>query len=125
MKKIVPVLLLTLIILLFKTNASAQNNATVLRHIVTITFKPDANADSIQALDDVYIGLSKNTMVKDFEWGVNMSSRDTTLKHVYVTSFSSKEDMDSYKKLPLYSSLFKRSSPVAAEVTVADYWAKK
>jgi len=125
MKKIFPILLLTVILLLLKTSVNAQNTTKTFRHIVTITFKEDANADSIKALDDVYIGLSKNTMVKDFEWGVNTSSRDTTLKHVYVTSFTTKEDMDSYKKVPLYSSLFKLSSPVAAEVTVVDYWVNK
>ena len=73
----------------------------------------------------MYIGLSKNTMVKDFEWGVNVSTRDTSLKHVYVTSFTSKEDMDSYKKLPLYSNLFKLSLPVSEAVTVVDYWVNK
>ena len=125
MKKIFSFLLLALIMLLIKPNANAQTNTKLLRHIVTITFKQDANADSIKALDDVYIGLSKNTMVKDFEWGVNVSTRDTSLKHVYVTSFTSKEDMDSYKKLPLYSNLFKLSLPVSEAVTVVDYWVNK
>ncbi len=125
MKKIFPLLLLALIMLLITNNASAQTNTKLLRHIVTITFKQDANADSIKALDDVYIGLSKNIMVKDFEWGVNISTRDTSLKHVYVTSFASKEDMGSYKKLPLHSSLFKLSLPVSEAVTVVDYWVNK
>lgn len=111
--------------LFIKNNATAQTNTNLLRHIVTITFKQDVNADSIKALDDVYISLSKNAMVKDFEWGVNTSTRDTSLKHVYVTSFASKEDMASYKKLPLYSSLFKLSLPVSEAVDVVDYWAIK
>jgi hypothetical protein len=107
-------------------NISAQTNSTILRHVVMITFKQDANADSIQALDNLYIVLSKNSVVKDFEWGINISTRDTgVIKHVYTTSFSSKEDMDAYRKLPEYSKLFKLSLPVADEVTVADYWAKK
>ena len=105
---------------------NAQNGNSVLRHIVIITFKTDAPADSVKALDDLYRSLSKGSMVKDFETGVNISTRDTgVVKHVYVTSFASKEDMDSYRKMPDYSKLFKLSLPVASEVTVADYWANK
>ncbi len=125
MKKILLFLLPVAIMLLTEINVTAQTNSKLLRHIVTITFKQDANADSIKALDDVYIGLSKNDMVKDFEWGVNISTRDTSLKHVYITSFASKEDIDRYKKLPLYSSLFKLSLPVSDAVTVVDYWVNK
>ena len=107
-------------------NLNAQNGNSVLRHIVIITFKTDAPADSVKALDELYRSLSKGSMVKDFETGVNISTRDTgVVKHVYVTSFASKEDMDSYRKMPDYSKLFKLSLPVASEVTVADYWANK
>ncbi|MEP6683166.1 MAG: Dabb family protein [Parafilimonas sp.] len=113
---------------LFKNDINAQTNNSssgILRHIVIITFKPDASADSIKALDDVYMGLSKNTLVKSFEMGVNISTRDTGLKHVYVTSFASKEDMDSYRKIPEYGKLFKISLSISDDVTVADYWVKK
>ena len=105
---------------------NAQDGNSVLRHIVIITFKTDAPSDSVKALDELYRSLSKGSMVKDFETGVNISTRDTgVVKHVYVTSFASKEDMDSYRKMPDYSQLFKLSLPVASEVTVADYWANK
>jgi len=107
-------------------NAQANNSSsTILRHIVIITFKQDASADSIKALDNVYSELSKSSLVKDFEMGVNISTRDTSLKHIYVTSFASKEDMDNYRKIPEYSNLFKLSLPLAADVTVADYWVRK
>lgn len=114
---------------LFENKVTAQSKnsrSPLLRHIVMITFKQDASADSINALDDVYIGLSKSAQVKDFEMGLNISPRDSGMvKHVYVTTFASKDDMDNYKKTSLYKSLFKISLAVAAEVTVADYWVKK
>ena len=109
-----------------KANAQADNSSSLLRHIVMITFKKDAPADSIKALDDMYWSLSKSPLVKDFEMGVNMSPRDTgVIKHVYMSTFASKDDMDNYKKIPSYKGLFKLSLAVADEVTVADYWAKK
>lgn len=115
--------------LLFANNTNAQTNnssTNLLRHIVIITFKSDAPADSIKALDNVYTGLSKSSFVKDFELGVNVSARDTgVVKHVYVTTFASKEDMKSYSKIPEYSKLFKLSLPIADDVTVVDYWINK
>ena len=126
MKKILALSFLAAIMLFVQNNIVAQTNTTVLRHIVIITFKQDAQADSIKALDNLYISLSKSPLVKDFEWGINMSTRDTNVvKHIYATSFASKEDIDSYRKLPEYPKLFKLSLPVAEDVTVADYWAKK
>jgi len=126
MKKLLAISLFSTTMLLIQNNVRAQTNTTVLRHIVIITFKQDAPADSIQALDNLYMSLSKSPLVKDFEWGINMSSRDTgVVKHVYATSFASKEDIDKYRKLPDYPRLFKLSLPVAEDVTVADYWAKK
>lgn len=115
--------------LLFHNNINAQINnssSNLLRHIVIITFKPDAPADSIKALDNVYTGLSKSSFVKDFELGINVSARDTgVVKHIYATTFASKEDMKSYSKIPEYARLFKISLPIADDVTVVDYWVQK
>jgi hypothetical protein len=113
---------------LFNINAAAQtsNSPSVLRHIVIITFKANASADSIKALDKIYTDLSKSPLVKAFEMGVNISTRDSgVVKHIYVTSFASKDDMDSYRKIPEYGRLFKTSLPVSDDVTVADYWVNK
>jgi hypothetical protein len=127
MKKIIAALSLFTMIFLFQQNAQAQTNtSSTLRHIVIITFKDDARSDSIKALDNLYSALSKNAMVKDFEMGVNVSPRDSGIvKHVYVTSFASKDDMDNYRKLPEYQQLFKTSLPISSDVTVVDYWVNK
>lgn len=130
MKKILFTLsMFTATILLFTNNTNAQTNnssSNLLRHIVIITFKPGSSADSIKVLDNVYTGLSKSSLVKNFELGANVSARDTgVVKHVYVTTFASKEDMKSYAKIPQYSKLFKISLPVSDDVTVVDYWINK
>ncbi|HSQ44130.1 MAG TPA: Dabb family protein [Ginsengibacter sp.] len=129
MKKIIFTLLtLTAAILLFANDTNGQNssNSNLLRHIVIITFKQDAPADSIKALDNVYRDLSKSSFVKDFELGINVSARDTgVVKHVYVTTFASKEDMKNYSKIPEYAKLFKISLPISDDVTVVDYWVNK
>lgn len=129
MKKVLLTLsIFIVILLLFINNGVAQtnNSSTFLRHMVIITFKSDASEDNIKSLDSIYTYLSKSPMVKDFELGVNISPRDSgVIKHVYVTSFSSKEDMKNYTKIPEYKSLFKISMNIAEDVSVVDYWITK
>src|SRR5690242_7628791 len=129
MKKIISSLSFFVIsILLFQNSSVAQTtaSATGFRHIVIITFKPDASPDSIKALDILYSDLAKSPIVKDFEWGVNVSARDTTeLKHIYNTTFASKEDLDIYRKIPEYKKLFQLSLPIASDVNVVDYTINK
>ena len=128
MKKVFLLFLLcTIILSVQNVNAQTGNSSTALfRHIVMITFKQDAPADSIKALDAIYKDLSKSPVVKDFEMGVNVSMRDSdVVKHVYVTTFASKDDMDTYRKQPQYSKLFHASLPIADDVAVGDYWVNK
>ena len=116
-------------LLLSETYTYAQtkmNRENLLRHIVIITFKPGTAADSIQTLDNVYKDLSKSPFAKNFEMGVNSSARDTSeIKHVYVTTCASKEDMKSYQKIPEYSSLFKISLLIADDVAGGEEWGEK
>lgn len=129
MKKILCIAFEVASALLFINSANAQpadSSGKVLRHIVIITFKAGVNADSIKRLDNVYMELSKSPLVEDFETGVNVSTRDVgVLKHVYVTTFRSEDDMNAYAKGPRFADLFKISLPIAEDVTVVDYWAKK
>ncbi len=129
MKKVLLTLsIFIVILLLFINNGFAQtnNSSTFLRHMVIITFKSDASEDNIKSLDSIYTYLSKSPMVKDFELGVNISPRESgVIKHVYVTSFSTKEDMKNYTKIPEYKSLFKISMNIAEDVSVMDYWITK
>ena len=125
MKKIFTVAVL-LAFFFYAHTAEAQNSSALFRHTVIITFKQGAAADSIQALDKIYSTLSKNPMVKNFEWGVNISPRDSgVVKHIYVTTFASRQDLNLYRKIPLYASLFPLSLAIADDVSVIDYWAEK
>jgi len=130
MKPFLSTLSIFVIAALFFTNKlnaqSNQSSPSLLKHIVIITFKKDANADSIKALDEVYNDLAKSPLVKGFESGVDISSRNSgLLKHVYITTFTSEEDKMNYSKIPDHARLFKISLPIADDVTVVDYWVNK
>jgi len=124
---IISVFLATFFLYGYSAKSQTSNStAGLLKHIVIITFKPDASADSIKTLDDIYTSLAKSPLVKDFDLGVDISTRNKgQLKHVYVTTFSSKEDMTGYSKIPEYQKLFKISLSIADDVSVVDYWKKK
>ena len=126
MTKILRIAVLPIVCFFYTPIAKAQNSSALFRHTVIITFKPGAAADSIQALDKLYSTLSKNAVVKDFEWGVNISPRDSgVVKHIYVTTFASGKDLNLYRKIPLYKSLFPLSLAIADDVSVVDYWTEK
>ena len=126
MKKIFTVAVLTVAFFFYAHTAKAQNSSSLFRHTVIITFKHGTAADSIQALDKIYSTLSKNAVVKNFEWGDNVSPRDSgVVKHIYVTTFASRADLNLYKKIPLYATLFPLSLAIADDVSVVDYWAEK
>ena len=129
MKKIIlklSLLIVSVVLLQNRAIAQAASSPKPFRHIVIITFKPGAPPDSIKELDNVYESLAKSPLVKDFEWGVNVSARDTTaLKHIYNTTFASKEDMEGYRKIPEYKRLFQLSLSIAGEVNVVDYTINK
>lgn len=130
MKQFLSTLSIFVIAVLFVANKlNAQSNLpshSLLKHIVIITFKKDANADSIKALDEVYNDLAKSPLVKGFEMGVDISSRNSGfLKHVYVTTFASEEDKMNYAKILEHARLFKISLPISDDVTVVDYWINK
>lgn len=117
---------ITILLLSHTTHAQTKSSPTLFRHTVIITFKKEAPADSIQALDRVYKELSGSPLVKGFEWGANVSPRDSgVVMHIYVTTFTSKQDLTDYKKIPVYARLFPISLAIADEVNVVDYWVDK
>jgi|GEM_PF-1350216 len=101
----------------------SDSAAHVLRHIVVISFKKDAPADSVRALDNIYQDLAKSSYVKSFEMGTDISTRDPgVLRHVYTTTFATMDDLKSYRKMPEYQMLFKVAMAIADEVNAVDYW---
>ena len=74
-------LIVSFVLLQNRSVAQTAGPSQGFRHIVIITFKPDASPDSIKALDNVYAELAKSPLVKGFEWGVNVP-QEIPLKHI-------------------------------------------
>ena len=96
----------------------------LLRRTLVFTFKK-TSADSIMAVDNACIELSKISAVKAFEWGVVKSGDQAKqVKHIYVFSYASEKDIETYAKSPQHDNLIKVAGPVLDTVIGFDYWAK-
>lgn len=102
---------------------SVNGDHKQLRHIVVVTFKPWTSNAQIQAVDKSFKNLSKLAMVKGFEWGIGLDDRNTQhVKHVYVTTFASKEDEASYGKSPEHQAHIKLGADYIDNVSATDYF---
>ncbi|AHM62478.1 Stress responsive alpha-beta barrel domain-containing protein [Flammeovirgaceae bacterium 311] len=129
MKKLLSITMFLVAVLSIVMQANAQSNplpSKPLRHVVIITFKAGTSADSIQAVDQAFTSLSKERLVKDFEWGIEIADEQVEQEtHFYVLSFASREDIKSYEKTPQHDELIRVASPIVADVKVIDYWAEE
>jgi Stress responsive A/B Barrel Domain. len=96
----------------------------LLKRTLVFTFKK-ASADSIRAVNNACIELSKISAVKSFEWGIIKTGDSTTpVKHIYVFGYASEKDIEVYEKSPQHDQLIKVAKPVLETVQGFDYWAK-
>ena len=99
------------------------SNQKTLRHIVIVTFKPGTSNTQIQAVDNSFRNLAKLKMVKGYEWGIGSDDHDVQhVKHVYVTTFASKEDEASYGKSPEHQAHIKLGADYIDNVNATDYF---
>lgn len=104
----------------------AQSNSTqtkLLKRTLIFTFKPQAKADSIQAIDNACIELSKISVIKSFEWGIE-NTKDKKKRHVYVFGYAKEEDVLIYEKSQQHDNLIKVATATHALESVQgiDYW---
>ena len=106
----------------FAQSKSKQDK--LLKRTLVFTFKT-TSVDSIQAVDNACIELSKISLVKAFEWGVVKSADEgKPVKHIYVFSYASEKDIEAYEKSPQHDKLVKVATPVIESVLGFDYWPK-
>lgn len=98
----------------------------MLKHVVTVTFKPGAPASVISAVDQSFKNLAKLKMVKAYEWGISpVDARNKDTKHVYVSTFASDKDLASYGASPEHQKHIKLGASSIKGVQASDYWVEK
>jgi hypothetical protein len=107
---------------------NAQSNSGTLRHVVLFKFKDGAKAEDIKKVEDAFRALSgKIKLIKDFEWGTNVSPENLNqgLTHCFFVTFKSDKDRDDYLVHPAHKEFVEILKPVLDKATVVDYWSKK
>jgi hypothetical protein len=119
----------TIVILIFlivcSTASFAQaNNKTPkqIKRVLVFTFKPHIGTDSIKAVNDACVNLSKLPEMKSFDWGVMKSkNNDDPIKHVYVFGFLSEKDIEVYERSKEHDALIKAATIALQSFQVFDY----
>lgn len=104
-----------------------SKNPKVLRHIVNLKYKSNANDSEITNAVENFINLQyKIPEIIDFEWGLNNSkeghSKDFT--HCFTLTFKDEKARDVYLAHKDHLALVEKVGPLLEDVLVMDYWAK-
>lgn len=102
-------------------------HAAVLRHIVSVNFRDDVSAETIDSIKKEFFSLmEKIPEIHSFEWGSNCSNEGLNkgFTHIFQLSFLSEKDRDTYvdhEKHVEFATMLKKH---IQDIFVADYWAK-
>jgi hypothetical protein len=121
-------LITILFIALSMSMTQAQSQPTRLRHVVLFKFKDGAKPEEVKKVEDAFRALAgKISMIKDFEWGTNVSPEKLNqgLTHCFFVTFDSDKDRDDYLVHPAHKQFVEVLMPFLDKATVVDYWSKK
>lgn len=96
-----------------------------LQHVVSFKFKETTTKEQIKEVEDAFRGLKKKIpQIKDYQWGMNVSSekRDKGFTHCFVLTFKAEKDRDDYIVHPDHKAFGKIVGPVLEDVFVIDFW---
>jgi Stress responsive A/B Barrel Domain len=127
MKMILPI---TAVLLGLLTCGSTQKTSAadhILRHVVLFKFKNGTTPAQVKQVEDAFRALpGKIKLVKDFEWGTNVSPENLAqgYTHCFFLTFSSDKDRDAYLVDPAHKEFGAILKPYIDKVLVVDFWAK-
>ena len=112
-------------------SASAADKSpakSVLRHVVIVKFKTDANQEQVQEVVDAFRALpSKIDAIQGFEYGTDNSPemKAAGFTHCFLLTFADEKGRDVYLPHPAHEEFKKLAGPRFEKVLVVDYWTKK
>lgn len=100
----------------------------MLRHVVAVSFKPEASAQQVADACRGFADLERHIpAVKAVEWGVNVSPEDyhKGLTHLFLLTFHSESGRDAYFAHEAHLVFQRQLSALVDDVFVIDYWVRK
>ena len=120
--------LFTLFLAMAGMAADPASKGTVLRHVVSIKFKPGATPAQIKTVEEAFRDLkNKIPEIASLEWGVNNSEEghDKGFTHCFILTFKSEADRAVYLPHPSHKAFGTVLRPVMEDVMVVDFWSRE
>lgn len=96
----------------------------MIRHLVLLKFKPEADAGRIAGIEQAFAAL-RGTIdaVRDLEWGTDISAEGLAkgFTHAFLLSFADAAGRDAYLPHPAHQAFVAQLQPLLADVLVIDY----
>jgi hypothetical protein len=109
------------------SNAERTGSAGVMRHVVLLKFKEDANSEQIRSVETEFRALkSRIPSVQSLEWGTNVSPEGLNqgFTHCFFVTFADAKARDAYLPHQAHQDFVKILRPVLDKVLVIDYASK-
>jgi hypothetical protein len=88
----------------------------MVRHIVLIKWKPETNAEQIQAFADGFASLRESiSVVRGMYYGPDLGLMDGTFDYAMVADFDSAEDWHTYRDHPDHIAFAQRFGHLGAD----------
>ena len=107
-----------------RAGAACKGEEPVLRHVVLFKFKDETTAEQVRAIEQGFCDLSdKIDVVKDFEWGTDVSSERLTdgFTHCFVVTFADEAGRDAYLPHPAHKEFVEFLKPHLDKVLAIDF----
>ncbi len=108
-------------------NGERAGSAGVMRHVVLLKFKDDANANQIREVETEFRALKgRIPSVQSLEWGTNVSPEGLNqgFTHCFFVTFADAKARDAYLPHQAHQDFVKILRPALDKVLVIDYIAK-
>ncbi|MBL7852698.1 MAG: Dabb family protein [Cyclobacteriaceae bacterium] len=104
---------------------SHEPNSRLLKHVLVATFRQGLPADSIKAVDNACLRLSRIPVIKSFEMGsVKPKKEGGPVQRIYVFSLLEEKDLDVYHQSKEHQDLVDAAAHRVETVQVIDYWSE-
>ena len=111
----------------YKIAPKINREGKVLRHMVNLTYKKDANETQIEDAVKAFVDLkNKIPEIADIEWGINDSTEGHSkgLTHCFTLTFNDEHAREIYLFHKAHLDMVSKIGPIIADVLVLDYWTK-
>lgn len=125
MKKIAVLLAVFLGLSLVSAQTCNQESGKVLRHIVCLKFKEDADKAKVEEALAYFVALQDTIdSIRELEWGHNISKEghDKGFMYCFILTFKNEDGLNDYLPHKDHVALVEKVGPILEDAFVVDFY---